>query len=119
MQGVILPGQERVEIKEFERTSTTVVNAYLAPGVRRYLEALGERLRGIGVTAPLRVMQSNGGLTTAAAAAARPVGIIESGPAADELPALVHTDAHGRQLSGRDRYVLTFPPGGLPPVHGF
>jgi hypothetical protein len=44
---------------------------------------------------------------------------LESGPAGDELPALVQTDVHGRQLSGRDRYVLRFPPRGLPPVHGF
>jgi hypothetical protein len=44
---------------------------------------------------------------------------LEAGPAADELPALVPTDAHGRRLSGRHRYLLTFPPGRLPPVHGF
>jgi hypothetical protein len=44
---------------------------------------------------------------------------LEPGPADDELPALVRTDARGRQLSGRHRYVLTFPPGKLPPVHGF
>jgi hypothetical protein len=44
---------------------------------------------------------------------------LEPGPDADELPALVRTDARGRQLSGRRRYVLTFPAGRLPPVHGF
>jgi hypothetical protein len=44
---------------------------------------------------------------------------LEAGPAADELPALVRTDADGRQLTGRHRYALTFPPGTLPPVHGF
>jgi hypothetical protein len=44
---------------------------------------------------------------------------LEAGPAADELPALVQTDVHGRQLSGRHRYVLTFPSRRLPPVHGF
>ncbi|HTE63563.1 MAG TPA: DUF1254 domain-containing protein [Solirubrobacteraceae bacterium] len=44
---------------------------------------------------------------------------LEAGPAADELPALVQTDVHGRRLSGRHRYVLTFPPRSLPPVHGF
>jgi hypothetical protein len=44
---------------------------------------------------------------------------LESGPAADELPALLHTDAHGRQLSGRHRYLMTFPPCSFPPVHGF
>jgi hypothetical protein len=44
---------------------------------------------------------------------------LEPGPAADELPAMARTDAHGRQLTGRDRYLLRFPAGALPPVHGF
>jgi hypothetical protein len=44
---------------------------------------------------------------------------LESGPAADELPALVQTDVDGRELSGRRGYVLEFPPGSLPPVHGY
>jgi hypothetical protein len=44
---------------------------------------------------------------------------LEAGPAADELPALLQTDADDRQLTGRHRYVLTFPPGSMPPVHGF
>ena len=44
---------------------------------------------------------------------------LEAGPAADELHALVSTDSDGRQLNGRDRYVLAFPPSCLPPVHGF
>jgi hypothetical protein len=43
---------------------------------------------------------------------------LEPGPAADELPALLETDADGRRLWGRNRYLLRFPPGGLPPVHG-
>jgi hypothetical protein len=42
---------------------------------------------------------------------------LEPGPAADELPALLQTDSRGRRLWGRHRYVLRFPPGGLPPVH--
>jgi hypothetical protein len=54
-------------------------------------------------------------LSRAAAACAG----LESGPAADELPALAQTDAHGRQLDGRHGYVLVFPPSTLPPVHGF
>ncbi|MCC6627322.1 MAG: hydantoinase/oxoprolinase family protein [Chloroflexi bacterium] len=70
------------EIKEYDRTSTTVVNAYIRPVVRRYLQTLGERLGAAGIAAPLLVMQSNGGIMSAAAAAARPVTIIESGPAA-------------------------------------
>lgn len=70
------------EIKEYDRTSTTVVNAYIRPVVRRYLQTLDDRLGAAGVRAPLLVMQSNGGIMSATAAAARPVTIIESGPAA-------------------------------------
>jgi N-methylhydantoinase A len=70
------------EIREYERTSTTVVNAYIAPTVRRYLFSLVERLRSHAIDAPIRVMQSGGGTTTLAAAVRRPAHIIESGPAA-------------------------------------
>ena len=51
------------EIKEYERTSTTVVNTYVLPIVRRYLRTLRAGLDARGVRAPLLVMQSNGGLT--------------------------------------------------------
>jgi hypothetical protein len=44
---------------------------------------------------------------------------LETGPAADELPALVRTDGDGRPLTGRHRYLLRFPADELPPVHGF
>jgi N-methylhydantoinase A len=70
------------EIKEYERTSTTVINAYVKPTVERYLSTLTAELARIGVDAPLLLMQSNGGLTTAKAAALAPMNIIESGPAA-------------------------------------
>ena len=70
------------EIKEYERTSTTVINAYVLPVVRQYCSRLRADLDRIGVTAPLHIMQSNGGLTTAEIAAERPVNIIELGPAA-------------------------------------
>ena len=70
------------EIKEYERTSTTVINAYVKPTVEKYLSALTAELARIGVDAPLLLMQSNGGLTTAKAAALTPMNIIESGPAA-------------------------------------
>ena len=65
---------------EFERTSTTVVNAYVAPLIASYLGTLRDRLRQHGVDAPILVMQSNGGLISANAAAERPVVIIESVP---------------------------------------
>jgi N-methylhydantoinase A len=70
------------EIKEYERTSTTVINAYVRPLVGRYLTSLLHDLHAINVTAPLLLMQSNGGLTTAQAASEMPMNIIESGPAA-------------------------------------
>src|SRR5258706_8946735 len=70
------------EIKEYERTSTTVINTYVLPIVQRYLATLRTGLDAIGVRGPLLIMQSNGGLMTDDAAAARPMHIIESRPAA-------------------------------------
>ncbi|MCQ3804394.1 MAG: hydantoinase/oxoprolinase family protein [bacterium] len=69
-------------IREYERTSTTVLNAYVRPVVASYLEALRGKLDGLDVTAPLLIMQSNGGVMTSEAAAERPAYVVESGPAA-------------------------------------
>ena len=70
------------EIREYERTSTTVVNAYVLPLVRHYLQSLEARLRARKIGKPLTIMQSSGGAMSATAAAERPIHIIESGPAA-------------------------------------
>jgi N-methylhydantoinase A len=70
------------EIKEYPRTSTTVINAYVQPVVRAYVTSLVARLREVGIEAPLQLMQSNGGLASAEFAAVAPAHIIESGPAA-------------------------------------
>lgn len=70
------------EIKEFERTSTTVTDAYVKPTMHRYLQSLHQGLRGFGVRAPVFIMQSNGGVLDLESAAERPVFAIESGPAA-------------------------------------
>ena len=94
------------EIKEYERTSTTVINTYVLPIVRRYLATLRSGLDGIGVRGPLLIMQSNGGLMTAEAAAARPMHIIESGPAAG----VVGAQALARRI-GFDK-LITFDMGG-------
>ena len=75
------------EVREFERTSTTVVNAYVMPLVRRYLQRLREGFSRLGVNAPLLVMQSAGGLISAGAAGSHAVTIIESGPAAGVVAA--------------------------------
>ena len=69
-------------INEYERSSTTVINGYVRPIVERYLNRLIGEVKRIGIDAPLLLMQSNGGLTTANAAAVTPMHIIESGPAA-------------------------------------
>jgi N-methylhydantoinase A len=70
------------EIKEYPRTSTTVINAYIQPVLKGYIENLAARLRLLGISAPLQFMQSNGGLATAGHASAFPAHIVESGPAA-------------------------------------
>src|SRR5499426_3363512 len=94
------------EIKEYERTSTTVVNAYVMPVVARYLRALRQGLYEAGVPARVLLMQSNGGLTTDGAAAERPMNIIESGPAGG----VVGAQALARAKS-LDR-IITFDMGG-------
>jgi N-methylhydantoinase A len=69
-------------MKEYERTSTTVVNGYLLPVMRRYLADLSTGLARSGVRAPLLVVASNGGVVGARQAAERPVFVVGSGPAA-------------------------------------
>ena len=67
---------------EYERGSTAVVNAYVAPKVTSYLRALDEQLRQLGLPRPLLLLQSNGGAVSVAQVAARPVMLVLSGPAA-------------------------------------
>jgi N-methylhydantoinase A len=94
------------EIKEYPRTSTTVINAYVQPTVRAYITALDARLRGLGIEAPLQLMQSNGGLASACFAAESPAHIIESGPAAG----VVGGAALARRLD--EPKIITFDMGG-------
>ena len=70
------------EMREYERTSTAVINAYVRPTVESYLTHLGEEFAKRGVKVPITVMQSNGGLSTVESAAEKPMYCIESGPAA-------------------------------------
>jgi N-methylhydantoinase A len=69
------------ERKEYERTSTTVVNAYLLAAMRAYLRNLETGLRSIGINAPIRVITSNGGMLPAQTACEKPVFVVASGPA--------------------------------------
>lgn len=73
------------EIREFERTSTTVINAYLRPVVGAYLDNLEHALGAVGCREQVLVLQSNGGLASADRSRHRPVDIVESGPAAGVL----------------------------------
>ena len=68
-------------IREYERFSTAAMNAYIGPRTARYLDNLKRRLREAGVTAFVRIMQSNGGVTTIEQASRSPVGLLLSGPA--------------------------------------
>ena len=73
------------QIKEYERTSTTVVNAYVKPLTRTYLANLEKGLVEKGYSAPLNIMLSNGGLGSIATAAEFPIRLIESGPVAGAI----------------------------------
>ncbi len=70
------------EIREYERTSTTAVNAYVGPAVQRYLGTLIDRLGSVGIDASVHVMESGGGVVPAEQASRKPAQIVESGPAA-------------------------------------
>ncbi|MCO6417370.1 hydantoinase/oxoprolinase family protein [Siccirubricoccus sp. KC 17139] len=69
------------EIREYERASTTIANAYVLPLMERYLGRLESGLREAGVAAPLLLMMSSGGVTTVETARRFPVRLVESGPA--------------------------------------
>ncbi len=86
--GTALPGVPVVlshdvcpEIREYERLSTTCANAYVRPLMERYLVALRDRVRAMGLECPLLFMTSGGALTTIETAARCPVRLVESGPA--------------------------------------
>jgi len=84
------------EVREFERTSTTVTNAYVLPVMEQYLGRLERDLTELGVTAPVLIMQSNGGVMTAGEGRRRPVHVIESGPAAGVIAAAALARRIGR-----------------------
>jgi N-methylhydantoinase A len=69
------------ELREYERTITTVANGYVQPQVSRYVASLAEKLRAHGTTGELSILRSDGGLASAAVAAENPVALLLSGPA--------------------------------------
>src|SRR5215831_10099768 len=92
--------------REYERTSTTVENAYVMTAVRAYLVSLREEMKRRGYRGRLFVMQSAGGIATAEAMERYPVRMIESGPAAGTLMALAYGESAGR------RDLIAFDMGG-------
>jgi N-methylhydantoinase A len=94
------------EIREYERTTTATANAFVQPIVAKYLNELSARLRQAGIDAPLRIMVSSGGSTSAGIAAEVPITTLESGPAGGVLSA-----ANAGRAAGFDD-VLAFDMGG-------
>jgi N-methylhydantoinase A len=83
------------EFREYERTCTTVLNAYVMPAVHRLAARLEAELARAGLGAPLRIMQSNGGLMSSAQARAEPVRTLLSGPAGGVVGAMAVAAAAG------------------------
>ena len=94
------------EMREYFRTSTTVINALVVPVVARYIERIQERLGQQRVTTPLHLMTSSGGMISAAEARRAPVQMIESGPAAG-VTAAAHLGQHAGFVN-----VISFDMGG-------
>ncbi len=94
------------QIREYERTSTTVANAYVKPLTGRYIARLRRRLESLGSTGKLFIMLSSGSITSAQIAEESPVRVIESGPTA----AVISGEYYGRMFNIKD--IFCFDMGG-------
>ncbi len=94
------------EYREFERMSTTVVNAYIGPKVGGYVKGLKSSLGGIGFDGALSIMRSNGGVMTPEIATERPAAMMESGP----VGGIIASAQVGRALGSAN--VISFDMGG-------
>ncbi len=103
---VSLSSEVSPKMREFERFSTTLANAYVKPVVDRYLGTLGGALKERGIESDIFIMQSNAGLVTPELARDMPVRIVESGPAAGVMMCGVIGREEGK------RNLLTFDMGG-------
>ena len=90
------------QIREYERTSTTVTNAYVKPLTGSYLSRLSGRLQSLGSTGKLFIMLSSGGITSVDTAAEFPVRVIESGPTA----AVIAGEYYGRIYGIEDLFCF-------------
>ncbi|MGH2561061.1 MAG: hydantoinase/oxoprolinase family protein, partial [Thermomicrobiales bacterium] len=84
------------EIREYERTSTTIANVYTRPVVDRYLAELERSIQSLGISAPIYIMLSSGGVCSVDVARRYPIRLIESGPAAGAIAAAHYGQAIGR-----------------------
>jgi N-methylhydantoinase A len=87
------------QMREYERTSTTAINAYVGPPVKSYLRSLMAQLEKGGLKGELRVMQSSGGIISASAVVDRPAQIVECGPAAGVIGAAKLGTSYGNLIS--------------------
>ncbi len=94
------------EYREYERMSTTVVNAYIGPKVGGYVASLESNLAKIGFKGDLSIMRSNGGVMTPAVATRRPVAMMESGP----VGGIIASARFGQALGQTN--VISFDMGG-------
>ncbi len=94
------------ELREYERASTTVLNAYVRPGVKNYLSQLDAVLAARGYRKHVHVMLSNGGISSVDIAQQIPIQLIESGPAAGALAAARYAELLGIE------HALAFDMGG-------
>jgi len=83
------------EIREYERTSTTVANAYVLPLMESYLRRLEDGLKALGSTCPLLLIMSSGGITTVDTARRFPIRLVESGPAGGAILAQILAAENG------------------------
>lgn len=90
------------QIREYERTSTTVTNAYVKPITDRYLRKLVFRMESLGFAGKLHIMLSSGGITSVEAAREFPVRIIESGPTA----AVIASGHYGQMFQIKDMFCF-------------
>ncbi len=86
-------------MREYERFSTAAMNSYVGPKTAFYLRDLESRLREAGVSSRLRIMQSNGGVSTVASCAARPIRILMSGPAGGVIGGASEGEMAGERTS--------------------
>jgi N-methylhydantoinase A len=84
---ISLSSEVAPEVREYERASTTVANAYAMPAVRRYMEILEKGLAELGIGGRLYIILSNGGITSPQTASQYPIRLVESGPAGGALAA--------------------------------